>query len=321
MCVSSMAAARILVVDDDAVTRRILEHALSETGYEVAVAGNGVEALLSLQNDHAKTDLVILDRQMPKMDGLTVLRALRRLPADARPAIVMVTAQSSARVIAEELAAGAHYHLTKPVARSVLLAVVDAAIRQRATQKWLKGQMEERVRGARLMTRAEFRLRTPEEAADLAAFIAPSFPEPAKAGPGLLELLMNAVEHGNLELGGENKQTLLLEGTLESWIKGRLQSSPYRERFAVVSLEVDPNEVSVTIRDEGPGFDHVKWGAEGVTDASLHGRGISAARFLSFDTLHYPGAGNEVRAAMKWERPTADDSHDLTTFERLFGGG
>ena len=116
---------RVLLVDDASLVRMYYRDALERAGYEVDEALNGLEALEKLLA--APADLLIVDVNMPQMDGLTFLNVLRRqdLPVSAIPALVTTT-QSSAQDRGAALSAGANVVLVKPVQQEVLLAYVDA---------------------------------------------------------------------------------------------------------------------------------------------------------------------------------------------------
>lgn len=111
---------RILVVDDAGLVRRYYREILEEAGYEVDEALNGMEAMEQLLQRSA--DLLIVDINMPQMDGISFLRQLRQkaAPLGAIPAIVASTeAQDQDRH--EASAAGANFYLVKPLKRDVLL--------------------------------------------------------------------------------------------------------------------------------------------------------------------------------------------------------
>jgi two-component system response regulator MprA len=94
---------RVLVVDDEPQFRRALERALKLEGYEVDVAGNGVEALKTLADGPA--DAVVLDVLMPKLDGLETCRRLRAV-GDATP-VLLLTARDAVEDRVDGLDAGA----------------------------------------------------------------------------------------------------------------------------------------------------------------------------------------------------------------------
>jgi two-component system chemotaxis response regulator CheY len=112
---------RILIVDDASLVRMYYRDALRDAGYETDAALNGLEALEKLLL--APADLIVLDVNMPKMDGVTFLRTLRRqtLPVATIPVLVTSTEASPGdAALARE--AGANFYLVKPVARERLLA-------------------------------------------------------------------------------------------------------------------------------------------------------------------------------------------------------
>lgn len=117
---SGAPSARILVVDDASLVRLYYRDILRRAGYRVDEALNGLEALEKLLV--APVDLILVDVNMPKMDGMTFLRTLRRqaMPLAATPALVTST-EASPRDAALARAAGANFYLVKPVSRETLL--------------------------------------------------------------------------------------------------------------------------------------------------------------------------------------------------------
>jgi CheY-like chemotaxis protein len=105
--------AHILVVDDDAAIRDLIKDVLTEPGRTFAMASSGSEALALA----AKTrfDLVILDRNMPRMGGLEVLRTLRANPATAKLKVLICTAAEILSEVEEAFAAGANDYIVKPL--------------------------------------------------------------------------------------------------------------------------------------------------------------------------------------------------------------
>ena len=102
---------RVLIAEDDPVSRRILERLLRKWGYEVLVTTNGDEAWVALQSAETP-DVALLDIMMPKMDGLEICRRLRAL--NRRTYVILVTAKHGAREIVKGIEAGADDYLTKP---------------------------------------------------------------------------------------------------------------------------------------------------------------------------------------------------------------
>ena len=114
---------RILVIDDASLVRLYYRQILEASGYEVDEAFNGIEALEKVLGH--PPDLMIVDVNMPQMDGLTFLATLRRqaLPPSGTPALVTSTESAPHDMVAAR-AAGANYYLVKPLPQGVLTAHV-----------------------------------------------------------------------------------------------------------------------------------------------------------------------------------------------------
>ena len=123
-----MALARILVVEDDAAIRRGLVDALKFASYEALEAADGQAGLASALG--AEVDLVLLDVLMPKMDGFTVLKELRK----AKPAlpVIVLTAKGEEQDRVRGLKEGADDYVVKPFSATELLARVEAVLRRSA---------------------------------------------------------------------------------------------------------------------------------------------------------------------------------------------
>jgi two-component system, chemotaxis family, chemotaxis protein CheY len=111
---------RILVVDDSSLVRLYYRRTFESAGIGVEQAINGIEAMEKILTQ--RFDLLIVDVNMPKMDGLAFLRALRRSAASvATTPALMISTESSGRDIDDARAAGANFYLVKPVADQDLL--------------------------------------------------------------------------------------------------------------------------------------------------------------------------------------------------------
>jgi two-component system, chemotaxis family, chemotaxis protein CheY len=108
-------ASDVLVVDDSAAIRKILQRVLRQTGMAINTiheAGDGEEALKLLQSH--KVDLVLSDINMPKMDGLELLAALKKSPERANVPVVMITTEGGETKVAEAVRLGAAGYVRKP---------------------------------------------------------------------------------------------------------------------------------------------------------------------------------------------------------------
>ncbi len=115
---------RILIADDDPVSRRVLELTLKSFGHEVVVTADGAEALAVLQQEESPT-LAILDWMMPEIDGTEICRRLRKEVTSTPPYLILLTAKSERGDVVAGLDAGANDYLTKPFDRAELRARVQ----------------------------------------------------------------------------------------------------------------------------------------------------------------------------------------------------
>lgn len=126
---------RILVIDDAATVRMYHRKMLGDAGWQVEEATNGIEALEKVMNQPPGQgfDLFVVDINMPKMDGYTFVRALRRLPQVPPAPVLMVSTESQARDTTAAHDAGANAYLVKP-ARPAELTLTAALLLGDAAQ-------------------------------------------------------------------------------------------------------------------------------------------------------------------------------------------
>lgn len=289
----------LLVAEDEAYNLDLIREYLAGEPYEIVEAMDGAEALDRLSRRPEQFHCVVLDRMMPRLDGLEVLKRLKSDPVLARIPVVMQTAMAAPEQVAEGLEAGAFYYLAKPYSRSVLRAVVANALRHADFLRGAADEIEAHTAMMRMLDRAQFRFRTLAEARRLAAAIAGLCPRPQAVLLGLSELVVNAIEHGVLGIGYEEKSRLLQRGLWEDEIERRLRDPAYAARGARVVFERTPTELLIRVEDDGEGFDWRRY-AE-IDPARLydaHGRGIAMARMIAFGSLAYEGKGNVAVARL-----------------------
>ena len=296
--------ARILLAEDEEIIAIIIQDLLISEGFQVTVCANGSEAWECLQVDRPGYDVVLLDRGLLDMDGMELLRRIKNNHALVHTPVIIESAQDDQQSILEGLAQGAYYYLTKPFQPEVLLALVNAALRQSRDIRGMVNSLHQAERPLVLLQNGNFRFRDLEEGSVLANYLARACPEPERAILGLHELLVNAVEHGNLGISYNDKSEFVLEGNLFEEIQRRLQLPEYRERNVEIYFQRQPNSISFTIQDQGNGFnweDFLDFSPERAFD--LNGRGIAMARSMSFDHLEYQGNGNTVIATINLTVP------------------
>lgn len=162
---------------------------------------------------------------------------------------------------------------------------------------------EHAFRALGLLQEGVFTFRTLEEAHQLSSALASLCPYPVEAAIGLGELMLNAIEHGNLGIHADEKNNLKQQDRWADEVARRLQLPEFKHRQARVTMRRMEAVYSFLIEDQGDGFN---WHEYLDIDASraemLNGRGIALARQISFSSLEYRGCGNQVFAIVKSHR-------------------
>lgn len=283
----------ILVVDDSAVDRLLPGGLLEkQLGCSVQYAASGKEALEHMAR-HVP-DLVLTDLQMPEMNGLELVAAVKRdypfVP------VILMTALGSEEVAAQALREGAASYVPKYRLAMDLLPTVE---------RILLGSLEDRT-PSHLMHYLEAGQLAFVLANDLALIkllvhqvqhLLRCLPladetERLRVGIAFEEALTNAYYHGNLEvgatLGKADRQAY------DQLARQRLREPPYRDRQIHVCAQVSRTEAVLVIRDQGRGFDVSQLPSAALPDAERGaGRGVILMRAI-MDEVRFNDAGNEV---------------------------
>ena len=245
---------RVLVVDDTQVERKLAAAFLKDENFDLHLAENGHQALKIIR-DHSP-DLVLTDLVMPEIDGLELVRRIRR----EHPTIpvVLMTAMGTEETALLALNAGAasyipkqslHRHLVQTI-RSVLLAA-RAVVERKKPWSYLKYSESHFVLGYEPSGRVTL-VEQFEEELERMDFCDAT--DRIRVGTALMEAITNAVEHGNLDLDSRLKEPSHDE--YDQLMERRKRMSPYAERRVSITKRVTPPEVIYIIEDEGEGFDH-----------------------------------------------------------------
>ena len=288
---------RILLVEDEEILAAIIESCLVSQGFEVVLAKDGLAAWERLSGGDSAFDTILSDKQMPRLDGMALLQRIKEHPILSYIPVVLETATDDSESIREGLAKGAYYYLTKPFQPELLIAVVTAAVLQCQEHRSLQKEVQQAERPFAFLESGTFRFSNLDDGRLLANFFAKACPAPERVVMGLQELLVNAVEHGNLDIRYQEKTKLVVEGGWLTEVERRLALPEYRDKWVGVLFERSREEIRFTISDQGNGFDwqrYLDFDPERAFDP--HGRGIAMARHISFDRLEYQGNGNTVVA-------------------------
>lgn len=286
--------AKLLVVDDEPINLEIIADCLGDD-HRLVFALDGQEAWDTINAQPNDFDGVILDRIMPRLDGIEVLRRLKADPRFRDVPVIMQSGADSSEQVAEGLAAGAWYYLAKPYSSKALKSIVAAALDNRRSRHEL-ARISSEMRGVfALAQQASYAFRGLDEVALLASVLAQMCPNASAVSMGLSELMLNAVEHGNLGIDYDDKGRLIESGTWQDEIERRLADPAHADRHATIDFQRESKQLRFTIRDQGAGFawqNYLEMDPARAFDS--HGRGIAMAGQLAFASLEYQGSGNQV---------------------------
>lgn len=287
---------KILAVDDEKFNLDLLQAALKASNFEVICAEDGEMGLAKL-NEFPDIKIILLDRIMPKMDGMQMMKVLKSTPRYKDIPVIMQTAAVESKQVMEGIQAGVYYYLTKPYNKDLLLSVVKRASQDAIAHSQLRDGLNAQKQLLGLIESAHFRFRTLDDVHIVANYVANCCPQSDKVIYGLNELMTNAVEHGNLNITYTDKLELVLEDRWHAEVERRLALPENLDKFATLDLEANPKGIAITIKDQGKGFN---WASYMDFDplriaSDPHGKGIAIARATSFPNMQYASNGTEVR--------------------------
>ena len=285
----------ILIVEDDPLMTDLLVLYLHKEDFTCIGVESAEKAWDVLNDDQFIFDCVLLDINLPGISGIELLKQIKADVALMDIPVIMETAEGSESSILEGLNNGAYYYLTKPVVQQKLTSTLKVAVGDYRRNIYLKNEVKNIGSIFKNCQEGRFYFQSLLDCQRLAIALANMFPEPERVIFGLSELMTNAVEHGNLEIGYEKKSDLLAQELWVDEIDNRLEQKQYSSRVGEISLVKTETKVVVTISDQGSGFDwepFLKISIKRVFDQ--HGRGIAMTKEKCFDELEYIGKGNSV---------------------------
>ncbi len=289
----------VLAVDDEQFNLEIIKEYLSAIDIDTVCVESGEQALIVLQNSPQRFSAVLLDRMMPGIDGIDVLKQIKADENTSRLPVIMQTAKAGKDNMLEGLNAGAHYYLSKPYDQPTLIAIISTAIRDYQRYKDIQENLEQSAQTLMLMNKGEFRFKSLNEARCLSALLAKACPESDSVVFVLTELMINAVEHGNLAISYQEKSRLIAEEKWEAEVLHRLTLPENMDKHVTIEFTRDENEITFLITDQGAGFDWQEYMEVSPKRAfDSHGRGIATANSISLNQIKYLEKGNKVRVTV-----------------------
>ncbi len=309
----------ILAMDDDDVNLAILVKIAEGAGYIVKPFLSTESAWEFLEKNPQAIDIAVLDKMMPKVSGMEMLRRMKASPSLKHIPVIMQTGDVGTDQMREGLENGAYYYLTKPFAPQILTAILNSAENECNLRADLVAQLTSgHSKFINMLQEGEFNFRTHGEARLLAVTLAQASGCPELIARGLMELFYNAVEHGCLEIGYQAKSTAMLEKRWWQEVGNRISSPGSKYRIAQAQVRRNQSAISVVITDPGKGFNS-RYYLESASSLKLNapsGRGIVIAERL-LGRLHYNSQGNEVHCSFPVKGYMAALTHQSTAQETV----
>jgi YesN/AraC family two-component response regulator len=284
---------KILVIDDEEPVRDVLKAALVENGYSVFEAENGKKGVEKFID--VNPDIIITDVNMPEMSGIDVTKKIKDMKSDAD--VVIMTGYGTEDLVVQSLRSGATNYIKKPVDFKELMSILDSLILKRENRRRFEVLKEIVVREEKTLsignniakiwgTVNQILFNLPQKIEEISV-------EGLKIG--LYEILVNAIEHGNLGITYEEKKEALSSNTYNKLLKQRLKEADTAGKKVTIKSTFSRQQLQVEIEDEGNGFNYkeLSFLEDPETLLSAHGRGILLAS-LYFDVIEYHGSGNSV---------------------------
>jgi len=291
---------RILIVDDEETILDAMAESIRFLDFSVITARNGDDAWEKFEKE--RPDVVVTDVRMPQRDGLTLTTQIKASQPSCP--VIVVTGFGSEQAAVAALKAGASDYLVKPFQLSELRNAVDRAcslLRARWADEYVQAIIDD-------ITSHLVINNLPEMLGSVVNLVIRSMAG-SLSGQQLLsvrvalhELLMNAIEHGNLHITPEEKMRALMDDNYEHLLQVRREDSKYKKRRVRLSYTHDVNlgKVDIRIVDDGDGFEWEKLlgrDVQTLPQTARSGRGIFLVQTL-VPSVMYHGKGNEVTFSM-----------------------
>lgn len=284
-----MVPAKILVIEEESVIRAALSEELKSRGHDVLLARSGIEGLEILEKE--KPDIVLTDVQTPGKRGINVLHQIKVIEPEAK--VVVMTGPGSDKKVVEALRDGAIDYLKKPVDFRDLYEVVRkfASVETREVNREFVLEESKRI----VMRNQIDKVWGVVNQLLMCAENVCGRAKTQELELSLYEILINAIEHGSLEITFEEKCQAIENNTYDALLGERLANPAYSQRRVTIDYRMIPGELHYLVKDEGKGFD---WRSLPCPDPSTSllvpcGRGIFLAR-IYLDRVEFNEKGNEV---------------------------
>lgn len=242
-------------------------------------------------------DLLIISHEINKKDKLELIKKIHLCRDLKFLSIIVISEDFNTKIADKYLSIGVRYCIPYPIIDETFAKVV---INKSLNDSHKLKHIPKDIYLSNNITHANFKIQSLKEAQALSIFLSKTFPNSKLVTMGIAELLINAIEHGNLKINYNDKSTVHSEENWINFIEEKLLLPENKEKFVFISFEKTKNEIIIKIEDQGDGFNWKKYlNLDHDRLSDYHGRGIFMAKNLAFDKLEYIGKGNIVKITIK----------------------
>lgn len=297
------AVPHVLLIDDDRAVLSMISDALHHHGMSVHSYSEGRQAIEQLEDPNAPPfDLVLSDINMEGMDGFDVIHRVKSI--NPRLPVVLMTGEASLDYAIRAMRMGAANLFQKPITLRELVNNVFHLVGLHRELRMAEAGLKGLVREHRTFSFSSDEMDIPSCVVHLTDRLVPmGFANSSNVDVIAMayhEALVNALEHGNLELDSSLKGDLFSEGDGYAELREeRLATQPYAHRRVEVETRIEPEEYTVTIKDDGKGFDYTRGSVlDEQALAKNCGRGLGMIRMV-MDEVNHDLDGRRIRMMLK----------------------
>lgn len=290
---------QILVIGEHGDWLNELSALLKHSPYQLCRCSSVEQIIEASLLNPALPKTIILDQQHLDYDKVKSLKAAtHNHPGESN--LILALQEDDISVIHRALELGIFFFITPKFSSQMAINIIECAINTKLALSSQLTTLDPKSQLPALVDEAHFTIRTPMEAKTIANILGYLAPAANRVTVGLFELLLNAIEHGNLGIGFAKKAQLLANNELQAYIEHQLLQPEYANKKVSIQFAREADQLIYSIEDEGQGFNpqgYLEFDEERALEKN--GRGILIAKRHSFDTLKYENQGRRVIATVQ----------------------
>lgn len=301
---------KILLIDEKSSIEDLLKSIFNEGPYQIDKIFEKNEILTQLKKFHAQYEAIVVEKDFSGFDLKEFITDLREESTTSLLPVIEIIKEEDSQV---EDNFGSHdkcpnlFFIKMPLSPGILLSLLKSIGVLYTEQKKYQQFITDKKTVLDKFSLLKCSVINLEEAKEMAGHLSLYFVDSDRASKGIYNLLENAIEHGNLDIGYEKKGALLKERKWIEEIQTQLKDKENKKKSVDILLERKKDGSYLQITDMGKGFEWKKFMEVDPSRANHdHGRGITLANKIYFDKVVFNQEGNQVTAFMssKKKRPS-----------------